>query len=694
MRNFWRFGILITFVLGLTACGATTPPANPTSLPTIAALPTEAPTATAAPLPTKAVSGVVESSSSQPPGLVRFVNAAPDTTPLNIYVGIQAIATNLGFSQFTEPTPVGAGDYTFKVSPSGSTSSDTPLLETQLTIKSQDSLVVLISGDENQLAMSALPDQIDPLNKGESIVHVIHAVTGSGAVGLRDGSNDVISPVNFGQSATTAILPAASTTLEFTSDGKKLIDFNADLQERTNYTLILAGHIESPSVISFKASAPGRSTVRAINASPQINSIDLYLDKTLLLSGVDYGRQTDRQNVISGQHTMDIYEKGADHNTIQPLVSQPVSFDSDKNIALVFLGAADQFTIVSYEEDTSPTPPGEERVAFLNTLPNLPSVHIETSGGEMPGVSDLIYGDPPPSILLDTGTYSFYSTAVDQNGVNNTVENAPNLQFEPGINYLYMITGRLDNNPIILSENVGIDSKLADVPDTNGTPQAAEQAAQVRFVNALQDQSTIDFLVNNEVSLTGLAAQQGSDLTTVTDLTPTIQVSLSGSSDILAQADATLEAGSRYTAIAYGADKTDIHVLILPDSHLVFDGASPHIRLINISPESDTQLGFGFADSSLSPTIATPVITGERPFVPNGIQQSVNAIGGGQASNVILMPVGTFNFYIIDSNAHEIAATITQMALEAGAHYDVIGYQNSDATQSQAFVLTYPVRSN
>ena len=110
--------------------------------------------------------------------------------------------------------------------------------------------------------------------------------------------------------------------------------------------------------------------------------------------------------------------------------------------------------------------------------------------------------------------------------------------------------------------------------------------------------------------------------------------------------------------------------------------SSPHIRLINLSPESDIQLGLATADSSQAPDITLPTdATGDRPFVPQGVQKSIESTSGGSASSVVLMPVGTFNLYIFDSTLDEVTAIFTSLRLEAGLHYDVFATQQRVKTQ-------------
>src|SRR5262245_10288105 len=124
MLNLRRLIFLPVLLLAAACAQATPMPPLPTSAPTATAAPTVEPTSV--PVPT------VENSPSHPiqKSSIRIINAAADTPPLNVFLGFQAIATNLDFSQFTESTPVDADTYTVKISPSGAPTSDAPLLET------------------------------------------------------------------------------------------------------------------------------------------------------------------------------------------------------------------------------------------------------------------------------------------------------------------------------------------------------------------------------------------------------------------------------------------------------------------------------------------------------------------------------------------------------------------------------------
>jgi hypothetical protein len=356
-------------------------------------LPTALPTATTAPTFTpQAVTN--ETLEQARPALVRIVNAAVDSPALNVFAGFSAIATNLAYTQFTEPTSFDAGKYTVKVQSSGSAPNDKSLLESDLTFPSGEAIMVLVTGSGSQLVLSVLPDKNEALKNTESIIHVINAVSDSSAVALKNGATDLATGVNVGQTVLSPIVAAGKNDLTF-QIGEKTLDYPVDLKAQANTTLIVAGKTASPSIIQFDLAAPKRISVRAINASAEINSVDVFLDDQPLNSAVEYGRPTERQNFASGQYTARFYATGADRSKVEPLTGQVVSLSDGDSFDIVLLGSASDLSILAFPENLSPTASGNTRIAFLNTLPNFSEVDVQATTTAMPGIPTLFYGQAP-----------------------------------------------------------------------------------------------------------------------------------------------------------------------------------------------------------------------------------------------------------------------------------------------------------
>ncbi|MEP6984078.1 MAG: DUF4397 domain-containing protein [Chloroflexota bacterium] len=684
MRHIYRNLLLICVMALLGACG------QAQVIPTVIVLPTAPPTATAAPTFTpQAVTN--ETLEQARPALVRIVNAAVDSPALNVFAGFSAIATNLGYTQFTEPTSFDAGKYTVKVQSSGSAPNDKSLLESDLTFPSGESIMILVTGNGSQLALTVLPDKNEALKNTESIIHVINGLSDSGAVALKNGSTDLATRVNVGQTVLSPIVTAGKSDLTF-QIGDKTLDYPVDLKAQANTTLIVAGKAATPSIIQFDMAAPKRISVRALNASAEINSVDVFLDDQPLNSAVEYGRPTERQNFASGQYTARFYAAGADRTKVEPLTGQVVSLTDGDNFDIILLGSASDLSVLAFPENLSPTASGNTRIAFLNTLPNLSEVDVQATTTAMPGIPTLFYGQAPSVMEVQAGSYSFIMGAPNSQNIRTTIERAENVQLETGNSYLYLVTGRLDSPPIVLSDKVDTTSTPSD---SSGTP-----SANVRFINAVEGQS-FDFGVNGAVALTELKYGEGSTLTPITDQSVTITVNSSGQTTPLGQQDTTFAAGSSYTIVAYQAAGGAVGLLVINDDNLIFDGSSPHVRLINVSSNENSSLGLAFSSPNAKPIptdapVVAPEATadGNVPDVvytlPYGVQKLVNNVGAGSASSVILMPVGDFALDIIESVANKMVVNIPKVTMSEDIHIDVIAYEDPNSGNVSVFAVTYP----
>lgn len=687
MRRYYRVVLWTLILVVMTACGQSNVP-----LPTLA--PTLEPTATN--IPTSTPQAVTNETLEQArPALIRIVNAVVDSPPLNVFAGFSAIATNLGYQQFTEPTSFDAGDYEVKVQASGAAQTDAPLLDSTLEFPSGQRIIILLTGSVDQLALTVVPDSLEALKADESLIHVVNGLSDDSTVMLRSGDTDLSAAIGTGRTAPSPIIPAAATDFTFQIGGSTL-DYSVNLKPQANTTLIAVGNSAAPAVVQFDANAPTRISVHAINAAAEINSIDVYLDDELLNAQVDYGRLTERKSFASGQYTVRVYAAGADRSAVEPLTGDVVTLQDGDNFALVLLGTASDLSLLTYAENLAPTPANQTRLYLLNTLPNFNEVDVQTPTKTIRGIPTLFYGQPPAVLDVEPGSYNFLMSGVDGQNQRVTVELAENVQLESGYNYLYLVTGRQDSNPIILSENVSTIAVSAD-----GEPVLEGESRLVRFINAVEGQ-TLDFSVNDSLALSALNYGEGSALLPVTGETVTIGVTAAGQTAALSQQEATLEAANTYTIVAYSMANRQIGMLVINDNTLIFDGNSPHLRFINISPSQDSLLDVAFSEPNQNPAATEPpaVVTEEAtadlnqpPIVytlPFGIQKLVSDIQPGSASSVILMANGIYDVDVIDSAQNKLEITIPAIDFTGDMHLDVIAYQLQNSDEVKAFAVTYP----
>ncbi len=674
---------MIFLLLVLAACGPQQTISDPTSLPTPDTSHTATPPRPTATPPNMAALEAIDSSSATVS--VRVVNAASTTQSVNVTAGFRTIATNVNFGQAGEPVPVNSGKTTFQVMPSGSTSSET-LLTTTLLLDATDPLLVILISGENGLELVALPEVIQPLNPNESSVAVVNLL--KAAAGLQQDSSDLMTEIMPGGIGTSNLLTSGETTLNIQTDGKNTL-YPVELKGQEKLTLVLTGTVDDLNILAFSAQAPGRAAVRVTNASPDLEAVDVYLNDTLLVAGLEYGRPMGRLDFASGDYTLHIYNAGENSADRTPLLSQPVSLSAESATILIIVGGKNSLRMVQGLENLTPLPFNQFRLSFVNTVEAAPTIGVETSGGALPGLPDLAYGDGPTSIQLGTSAYDFQLLRTGTGGdPNRTVEIVQNVQFEPGFYYLYLITGRMDNNPVILSENVGIDERLTITSADDIATQAALGNVQVHFINALQDRSVVDFRSNETVTAANINYGAGSDLIEIPQ-NSIISVSPAGLPDTITQVG--LSVGQRFTIIVHGETLSQAQILVIDDGGLIFD-SSPRVRLINLSTNTDTLLGLAFSPPDPTPlpdTTAQPRNVDLRRTIPFGVQRLVDNIAGGSFSSSILMPTGLTDLEIVDSSQEKLAFTVVDVVL-ANTLYNVIAYEEPETTRIEAFAVSHP----
>lgn len=610
---------------------------------------------------------------------VRFVHAAPDVEAVTVYAGSNAVATNLAFGQSTDATTITAGNYTFRVNAAGSRSSGAPLLEQSAALQAGEALLLILTGTD-EISFRIFPAAVSPLADGESAVTIINLTEDMPpSFDVYQGEN-LVATSNMPDAADPIRLSSGTASLELRSGADTLMTVVDDWLEGIQRTLIVVGSRANPTTIRFDTPAPGRTALRVVNAIP--DAVDVYLDDSLLASNLAYSQTSNRQDAITGEAAIHVVMAGANPASDTPLASQPVTLNNTPYHTVYILGPAENPRITAYPDDLSPTPAGQARIAFINTLDRFPNVRLETGSGTLVTAR---FGEAPAFAMLTEGEHNFIWIGEGEDAIEATIELADNVELRAGYSYLYLVTGRTDSPPIVLGESAsGTGNEAASVQDS----------ASVRLVNALQDLQPVTFLAD-DTPLATVEYGQGTELLAVAPSNVIIGAQING--NLAATADVTLESGKTYTLVAYGAEEEQVSLLLIPDTGLILTGAAPHLRLINVGLDIGVPLGLGYsapapAVENLPEGTDEPTVDSYRRSIPGGLLPLVNDIPGGAASGLILMSPGTFNLYILDSSLSKLATTLDFVELEAGAHYDVLAYQEYDTPRVRVFILAYPPR--
>ena len=118
-------------------------------------------------------------------------------------------------------------------------------------------------------------------------------------------------------------------------------------------------------------------------------------------------------------------------------------------------------------------------------------------------------------------------------------------------------------------------------------PAAAQNEAFVRVVHASPDAPNVDVWVDGETVLTDVPFTAVSDYLTLPAGTYNVQVTATGSTDPVIDADLALEAGTSYTVAATGM-LADITATVLTDDRTPADGQAK-LRVFHASPSAPAE---------------------------------------------------------------------------------------------------------
>lgn len=681
--NRWRWiGILITGIV-LTTTGCATAEPTPTLTPTPDATPTITPTPPPAPVSASRALAFTRAGDPAQQAYVRLVHAAANAPAFDVYIEGLSVANNLSFTQNTEPMGIVAGDYTLRVMPTGVRLDEAePIFQTPLTLNGQQSSILALSGTPEALSLSTFVESSHPLNSDQSRIAFINLIPGLDVTIQHNGA-DITPTFPFGQVSNLVVLPTGEAVFNVLGGGIALASHNVTLRGRVSYTVLLVGNSDNVRVIETRQNVAGLVNVRAINGLSSGQAVDVYLDEIPLANSLEFGRTHDWKAMVADIYTVSVYAVGRIDDTT-PLARVEINPAADESISLVIVGTKNDVRVVSFREDMSPTAPDQARVVFLNALSTAPRVRVETQAGALENVGDLNFGQPPQTSRLPASTYTFFWNIVQNGIVGEQVEIAENLQFEAGRTYLYLMTGRLGQPPLILSTSVGTSHEAATIA-------SGAASAQVRFVNALRD--GLAFAVDGNVVTALLNYGDGSGLVGVTEGDHTLEITQDGVS--LASLELAFEPGNSYSIFAYGDMADSALLMAVPDTGLTPQGSSS-VRLVNLTAGADAR--FGLASFRLSEPgrhtsrlLTAPATETFRQSVQIGVQEVVGVdIGNQSFSTALPAPSGAHAIYILDNLQGSVAASIDELNLEVGHHYDIVVDQRPDSPRVDGFVIPYP----
>lgn len=185
-------------------------------------------------------------------------------------------------------------------------------------------------------------------------------------------------------------------------------------------------------------------------------------------------------------------------------------------------------------------------------------------------------------------------------------------------------------------------------------PTAARDGAFVRVVHASPDGPNVDVWVNGETVLTDVPFTAVSEYLPLPAGTVNVQVTATGSTDPVIDADLTLEAGTSYTVAATGL-LADIAPVVLTDDRTPAAGQAK-LRVFHASPSAPASVDVAVADG---PTL-------------------VEGLAFPEATDYLTVDAGAYPLEIRAAGETDAALSL-EATLEAGENYTAIAMDGGDA---------------
>ncbi|MEO5733851.1 MAG: DUF4397 domain-containing protein [Rubrivivax sp.] len=314
----------------------------------------------------------------------------------------------------------------------------------------------------------------------------------------------------------------------------------------------------------------GQTTLRAVNLTSDLPSIDLFTGDTKRFSALARNSLSDNAGFNSQTTTLAVKRAGDGAS----LLSGSYSLDKDKHYTAVVWGNETglRLTTLPEDENTNDITAGNSRVRVFNATTDTGSVDVYLTkaadiGGSVPTQGAITGGTLGGFRDVSTGAYRLVVTGVgDPNDVRLTI---PAITLEEKKFATLVLTagsgGVLVNGTLIRQQ---------------GTATAlGNTQARVRVVASMNNAGVVAVTAAGRTLAGGLRSPSVGPYALVDAGTPDLTVRVNGA--VIATGPRTLESGADYTVLTYGAEGAGQVRVIADDNRLPTTTSRAKIRLIH-----------------------------------------------------------------------------------------------------------------
>jgi hypothetical protein len=287
-----------------------------------------------------------------------------------------------------------------------------------------------VEGSSSAISLAVYNVNRSPLAMGQSRVNLIHALGGldAGEISIQAADGTVVSSetLEYGKNAAHE-LTAGTYTIRLGDVLEKTLDFNAG----TAYSVLILGAADGSNAGDVRVFSGGTMLgdpagyIRIVHTLPDAPAVDIYLNDTLIVPGLEFGAATAYIALPSGTYTAALYPADAAPAGTTPLAQVPVQVAEGIWVTELIGGetAAPAFTPLT--DDLSAVPEGQSRL----TVYNIESESVDVALNSEVVIDDLVSGAQSTPLLVPTQPQTLSITAGDAEPVELDYTVSPNTAF-------------------------------------------------------------------------------------------------------------------------------------------------------------------------------------------------------------------------------------------------------------------------
>ncbi len=416
---------------------------------------------------------------------VRVVHGSPDAPAIDVIVDGAVVVENLAFGEATEYTQISEGTHQLQVVPTGQ-AAESAVIDREIELDEGGAYVFAVSGLLNDIDSHLFEVDLsgDDMDADQARVRLLHLAPETDSVDVYvAGGDELIDDANFPDASGYTTVDAGTYDLEVREHDSDVVAVTVPdivVREGGVYDLVLMGQTSNDSltVLALETlvtpscsqilgvGTEADACVRVLNASPDSPAVDVYVNDTLLVENLAYGENTIHAALPGGEdRTIKVVPTGTTLD--DAAIDEGHDLNAGTAYTLVVRGNWDDVGLGVAEDDISPLPANQSRLAVIHAAPDSPDFDVVITDGEslFEGVG---FEDETDDNVLDSGAYDLQFKDGD-----TVLARLENVVLEPGWSYYLVAIGSTENNTF---EVITLGVPATPLEGSEATPSSSPTA--------------------------------------------------------------------------------------------------------------------------------------------------------------------------------------------------------------------------